>query len=896
MTKTMDELTNVDWLASNEDWRNNIRKYQPALYERISKPPLEQAAPSITPTQNSDSPRDVANKPAVSPQRASIPSSATSPATLHGDTEAAAFLKTRPHKSHTLTAIPVDPVTHEKLSKQIETKSFVPGDLSGIDKWAAARPNANQYWSVNPLRNPKDCKSNKGDIEKVVTLHVDVDCPDGEDQVAFVERMMERVSALTPTPTFIIGSGGGLQLFWDLIESDYIILSGAGDADPAVIEAEALTRGIATEVERVLGVKPDATHNVDRIMRLPGSDNKPDKKKIAKGRKPARAKVLMWDGQRYPRSAFTPLAATGSQRPAASNPEGQRDHYSFNPSGKYEQIPIDDVRLAKLPQSMKDLAFHGDVAGKYKGDRSRAAIGFATACWRADVPEDVIASMLMTLPIGECIREKKNVERELKRTIERGHEFADDPLLSEMNEKHHVVNHGGKARVLTWTENELGYTVPSYSSFSDFKALRNKDKVEVKYKDAKGKLKTELVGAGDWWIDQRKRAQYEGLVYAPNIDERELSGDRLNLWRGWPVAAHEGDCGLYLAHLRDNVCQGNEEHYNYLVGWMAYAVQHPERQGEVAIALRGLKGVGKTVMAEEFGKLFGNHFKTVVNPDHLTGKFNAHLQNCSVLFADECFFAGDRRHENILKGLVTGNTIFIEPKGVDSYEVKNYLHLILATNSKWVVPASSDERRWFVLDVGAENIQDQKYFNAITAQMNNSGRAALLHMLRGLDVRNFNVRKAPRTKALRDQIARTRSGVDALVEKVCSEGEVPCAHHMHRNYTVAGDEVDGFDRFIARHEDSNLRLLGPLRVKRELAKDWGCFIGSAARLREGAKRLSGIQWPSLNDLRAKFIDKHGPQEWLNPEAEDWASSEEEDIAGYDEHLGSQRVMNFYKGG
>jgi len=132
---------------------------------------------------------------------------------------------------------------------------------------------------------------------------------------------------------------------------------------------------------------------------------------------------------------------------------------------------------------------------------------------------------------------------------------------------------------------------------------------------------------------------------------------------------------------------------------MANAAQQPGRQGEVAVVLRGREGVGKGVFAKEFGRLFGAHFKHVVNAKHLVGHFNAHLQHCSVLFADEAFFAGDRSHESVLKGLITEETLLIEPKGVDSYSVRNCLHLIMSSNSEWVVPAGADARRYFLLDV-----------------------------------------------------------------------------------------------------------------------------------------------------------------------------------------------------
>ena len=90
----------------------------------------------------------------------------------------------------------------------------------------------------------------------------------------------------------------------------------------------------------------------------------------------------------------------------------------------------------------------------------------------------------------------------------------------------------------------------------------------------------------------------------------------------------------YLKHLRDNICLGNRAHYDYLIRLMARAVQFPDQRGEVGVVLIGPKGVGKTIAIDEFGNLFGTHYWTVTNPEHFTGRFNSHLQHCSILLAD----------------------------------------------------------------------------------------------------------------------------------------------------------------------------------------------------------------------------------------------------------------------
>jgi hypothetical protein len=159
-----------------------------------------------------------------------------------------------------------------------------------------------------------------------------------------------------------------------------------------------------------------------------------------------------------------------------------------------------------------------------------------------------------------------------------------------------------------------------------------------------------------------------------------------------------------------------------------------------------------------FGQLFGAHFLHVSQPKHLVGAFNRHLQDCSVLFADEAFFAGDKEHGSVLKAIITEPTLMIEPKGVDAYSARNCIHLIMASNSSWVVPAGRDARRYFVLDVAATHMQDSAYFGEVARQMENGGAGALLHFLLSTDVSKFDVRIVPKTDALAEQKAITRRG------------------------------------------------------------------------------------------------------------------------------------------
>ena len=67
-----------------------------------------------------------------------------------------------------------------------------------------------------------------------------------------------------------------------------------------------------------------------------------------------------------------------------------------------------------------------------------------------------------------------------------------------------------------------------------------------------------------------------------------------------------------------------------------------------------------------------------------------------------------------------------------------------STQSTWAVPASHDERRYLVLDVGDAQRRNREYFGAIRRQMEEEGGyAALLHMLLTMDLSGFDVTAVP---------------------------------------------------------------------------------------------------------------------------------------------------------
>lgn len=696
--------------------------------------------------------------------------------------DAIAFLlKWREEGPWVLTAISPD-------SGGIATKTFIKEALSEMKGWLnGLNGKSNLYFTINTTVGNFTSKPKRTDITVLDAFHVDVDPRSGENIEEEQTRILKQLEAFVPHPSAIVASGAGFQAYWFLEEP--IILDGT---EATALDAESYS------VQLELLLSGDRTSNADRIMRLPGTINLPNEVKRKKGRKAALSYVVEWIGKKYQRSAFTkaPVKIQQAGIGAEQLPGGGEQ---VKISGNIAPIYIDDLpaKNIKISDSVKVLIVQGhnpDALGQFPS-RSEALWAVVCELVRANADDDTIAGIIMNRDnkISASVLDKPRPERYAAKQIQDAKEEVADPVLREMNSKHAVISDlGGKCRIISELfDHMLKRSKISYQSFQDFTNRYCNKKVKIAT-DEDGKAV--YAPAGKWWINNSQRRQYETVVFSPGRDVPQA----YNLWQGFACDSIPGDVSLFLGHIKDNLCQGNEEYNKYIVSWMARAVQQPDCQGEVAIVLRGEMGTGKSIFAKHFGSLFGRHYLQVSDPKHLIGSFNSHLRDAVVVFGDEAFFAGDKKHESVLKALVTEPTLTIEAKGIDVMAAPNYTHLILASNSHWVVPAGSNERRYFALDVGSEKMQDKKYFSAISSQMDKGGREALLHFLLNYDISTFEVRDVPKTAALQDQKLLSMSNEEAWWFEKLEEGRLLREHDNWEREVQKNMLQDDYIAFMQR--------------------------------------------------------------------------------------------------
>lgn len=324
-----------------------------------------------------------------------------------------------------------------------------------------------------------------------------------------------------------------------------------------------------------------------------------------------------------------------------------------------------------------------------------------------------------------------------------------DEDLERMNQTHFVSKEAGRVRVYSIEEDfifDQNRFKLENSSFQDIQNL---------YLNRQYPTEKRTVSLGHAWVRWEGRCTYRGIVFDPKRQPGALREGYFNLWRGFRVEPKPGCWGRFREHIFDNICQKDQQSFDYLMNWLARTYQRPSEPGEVAVVLGGPQGAGKGCFARNVGYPFGQHFIHISNEHHLSGKFNAHQRDAILLFADESFWAGSHQGKSALKRLITEPTLMIEAKAKDAIMVPNMIHLIMVSNDKWIVPADWDARRFFVLKVSGKVANNREWFSQIEQEMTNGGHAALLHDMLSRNISGFNPQHFPQTEALREQKLQT---------------------------------------------------------------------------------------------------------------------------------------------
>lgn len=364
------------------------------------------------------------------------------------------------------------------------------------------------------------------------------------------------------------------------------------------------------------------------------------------------------------------------------------------------------------------------------------------------------------------------VEVEEKKEVLQPYIKPPDPIDSgpvlELNKKFSFIVIGGKSAII----HKLDKDRSDFITVQAFHDLLKAETVQL----GSGKMGQ----LSEVWFKSPHRATYHAAELIP---KGPVPDGTYNLWRGFscePLGKDEKPTEdmiegvrLFKEHALENICLGDETLFNWLMAYFAHMVQYPEKKPLTALVFKGEKGTGKNALIDRVGRLFRGHYLLTSNKRYVTSNFNQHLANLVLFVLDEAFWSGDKHAEGILKDLITGHTHLIEQKGREMFSAKNITRICIIGNEDWVVPASKDERRFAVFDVGNARQGDRKYFRKMRKLIDEKGgNRLLLRELQEFDLDEVDINKAPDTLGLLEQKIQSLNPIHSWWYACLRDGEL----------------------------------------------------------------------------------------------------------------------------
>jgi hypothetical protein len=264
------------------------------------------------------------------------------------------------------------------------------------------------------------------------------------------------------------------------------------------------------------------------------------------------------------------------------------------------------------------------------------------------------------------------------------------------------------------------------------------------------------------WLSSPDRRKFDDLVFVPG--KPEIHDGSINLWRGWGIEPVAGDIAPW-NQLLDHLFNGDVEMRRWFECWAAYPIQHPgEKMNTAVVFWSSQQGVGKTLIGETIGLIYGEHFKTI-SATELHGSFNGWARDCQFVLGEENSSADHRADSNKLKHLITGSTVFVNEKYQPAMVMDNRVNFIFTSNHPDAFHLEAHDRRFFVWSITAPKMSDE-FYKSFVQWRDKGGVAALMHYFLQLELGEFNAKaSAPLTESKQEMIEISRSEVERWIHE-----------------------------------------------------------------------------------------------------------------------------------
>ena len=167
--------------------------------------------------------------------------------------------------------------------------------------------------------------------------------------------------------------------------------------------------------------------------------------------------------------------------------------------------------------------------------------------------------------------------------------------------------------------------------------------------------------------------------------------------------------------LVDILTNHKEELREYVLNWLAHMLQKPLDLPGVALIVTGRKGYGKDTLFDFLGEyvLGSQYYSNYIDSKLFFDGFDTGKVHRVLVKLEEADRATCLKNASLLKGLITGTKINVNPKNKQPYQASNFTRYVLTTNTGNPVEFTDGERRFVLLASSGEKKGQTAYWSNV---------------------------------------------------------------------------------------------------------------------------------------------------------------------------------------
>ena len=267
------------------------------------------------------------------------------------------------------------------------------------------------------------------------------------------------------------------------------------------------------------------------------------------------------------------------------------------------------------------------------------------------------------------------------------------------------------------------------------------------YKNVKS-IETSFISS---WLKDPKMRTYDKIEFMPCQETPNNIYNSFNGFKGEKSILQKEDIenSLIMKHIKEVICNNNEEIYNYFIKYLSNLIQHPNKKSNTSLILKSIQGAGKDTILNWFGNnILGKEY--YINEDNIElifGKFNSCIENKILVVLNEASGKDTFTINEKIKNAITRNINIIEHKGLKPYENTNNIGYIFLTNNENPIKIPYDDRRFCGIECNGSVANNNNYFNLLYEEINGGYYdRAFYNFFKSVNLENYDfINKRPIT-------------------------------------------------------------------------------------------------------------------------------------------------------